>query len=383
MATLRTPPYRVGMIGVGRMGTQHARAYHLNPKTEVVAAADPDPENLELFRQRFNVPVYNSYHEMLRLENIDIAAPILPVSANPQVVIDCAKAGVGAIFSEKPVASSLADADRMVEECRSRRIPFASGDAWRNLPQFWQFKEMIESGEVGRVHSINVYHPTDEILGGGCQSLSVSRLMADDADVDWVVGWVKGDPWDQGDQGMGGVIRFDNGITAHVHMDSVGKKGIEVLTSKGVFFSDWIHFTYHETVKNPKSGIEVLKIAQNKEWKLQERKGLFEDAGTGEKVYGEDGWLEVGYRGNASAQAIIDALESGSEPKTSGDNMRKGLEIGIALRESHRQGHSPIKLPVEDRSMNILPRPARMYNKKEVNGREWYAKQMKNHKLGS
>ena len=73
------------MIGVGRMGTQHARAYVLNPKTEIVTAADSDPENLELFHQRFGVPVYSDYHEMLRIENIDIAAPILPVSANPSI----------------------------------------------------------------------------------------------------------------------------------------------------------------------------------------------------------------------------------------------------------------------------------------------------------
>jgi predicted dehydrogenase len=373
MTESRTPPYRVGMIGVGRKGTSHARAYVLNPKTEVVAAADPDPENLELFRQRFGVPVYSDYHEMLRVENIDIAAPILPVSANPQVVIDCAMAGVGAIFSEKPIASSLAEADQMVEECRSRGIPFASGDSWRNLPQFWQFKEMIVSGQVGDVRAINVYHPHNEILGGGCQSLSVSRLMADDADVEWVVGWVRSDPWDEEDQGMGGVIRFANGILAHVHMDEVGKRGIEVLTSKGVFFCDWVHFTYHEAVEDPKT----------KEVKLQERKGLFEDAGSRERAYDDEGWREAGYRQKASVQAIIDALESGSEPRTSGDNMRKGLEIGIALRESHRQGHAPIKLPIEDRSMKILPHAGRMFNKKEIHGREWYMEQIMGHKRES
>ena len=40
--------YRVGMIGCGRKGSQHARAWNLNPKAEVVAAADTDPENLGL-----------------------------------------------------------------------------------------------------------------------------------------------------------------------------------------------------------------------------------------------------------------------------------------------------------------------------------------------
>ena len=85
---------------------------------------------------------------MLAKEEIDIAAPVLPVSANPEVVIACAEAGVRAIFSEKPIAASLQEADRMVEVCRSRGIPFASGDSWRNLPQFRQFRSMVDRGEV-------------------------------------------------------------------------------------------------------------------------------------------------------------------------------------------------------------------------------------------
>ena len=75
--------YRVGIIGGGRKGSQHARAYVLNPLTDVVAIADTDPENLELFCGRFNVPGYSDYKEMLEKEQIDIAAPILPVTPNP------------------------------------------------------------------------------------------------------------------------------------------------------------------------------------------------------------------------------------------------------------------------------------------------------------
>ena len=134
MTASRTPPYRVGIIGVGRMGSNHARAYVVNPKTELVAAADTDPENLELFQRRFGVNVYGDYHEMLAKERLDIAAPVLPVSVNPQAVIDCAEAGVGAIFSEKPIASSLADADRMVETCRPGESPLPAATPGATCP---------------------------------------------------------------------------------------------------------------------------------------------------------------------------------------------------------------------------------------------------------
>ena len=48
---------------------------------------------------------YADYHETLAKEQINIAVPILPVRPNPQVVIDCARAGVKAIYCEKPMAA--------------------------------------------------------------------------------------------------------------------------------------------------------------------------------------------------------------------------------------------------------------------------------------
>ena len=186
--------YRVGLIGTGRKGNGHARGYEANPRTDLVAAADPDPSNLAIFLERFTVKPYDDYHEMLRVENIDIAAPILPVKPNPGVVIDCARAGVSAIYCEKPMAASLDEADRMVEETASRGIALASGDAYRNMPQHWKVKALIDSGELGPVQSINLYQPTNEISGGGCQGLSVLRLFADDSDVEWVTGWCDGRP---------------------------------------------------------------------------------------------------------------------------------------------------------------------------------------------
>ena len=181
-----TVKHRVGLIGCGRKGTQFARCYTLNPRTEVVAAADIDPKNLSLFCERFRVKGYGDYREMLRNERLDIAAPILPVKPNPSVVIGCAESGSGlkAIFCEKPMATSLEEADRMVEACRSRGILLAAGDMYRNYPQLWKARAMIDSGELGAVESMNLYQATDEMSGGGCQGLSVMRMFARDAEVE-------------------------------------------------------------------------------------------------------------------------------------------------------------------------------------------------------
>lgn len=123
------------MIDCGMRGLCHARLYTHNPRTEVVAASDPDEDNLRRFTETFGVPGYNDYNDMLSNEQIDIAAPVLPVRANADAVVAAARAGVRAIFCEKPLTASLKDADRIVEECRSRSVYFYGGHAFKNYPQ--------------------------------------------------------------------------------------------------------------------------------------------------------------------------------------------------------------------------------------------------------
>ena len=97
-------------------------------------------------------------------------------------------------------------------------------------------------------------------------------------------------------------------------------------------------------------------------------------------IYDTDGKKVPSYRQMASIQSIVDSLEQDIHPRCSGENMLMVLEIAIALRESHRRGHAPIELPLEDRSLKIIPVPARWLNKKDVYGREWYAKEMERYK---
>ncbi len=378
--------YQVGLIGTGRKGTQHARAFALNPASEVVTAADPDPTNLNLFRERFGLAenqVYADYHEMLASEDLDIVAPILPVKFNPDAVVAAAESGVRAIICEKPVSATLADADRMVEACRATGVKFGAGDMFRNQSQIWKAREIIESGEIGKVQSINYYGSADS--GGGCQTLSMLRFFAWDADVDWVVGWTNGTPmdsslgtidaWSDHDQQTGGIIRFANGITAHIHDKPVPRMGVEVVCENGIFTSDYKTFRFY---RRPDGADPNLGNRSD----LEEIEGL-PNAALGFGPWQEDGWQGMSDRQADTAQSMIDALDQDIEPRATGDNGRIVLELSIALRESERRGFAPVKLPLEDRTLQIIPAASRMFWKKEVYGDEWYADQMTKHKRGS
>ena len=94
--------YRVGVIGAGRKGTQHARAYDLNPLSEIVAVADTDKANRQLFSRRFGVPGY-------------------------------AEAGVRAIVCEKHMAARDASASSTASRPSgtARPMPAARVSTWR------------------------------------------------------------------------------------------------------------------------------------------------------------------------------------------------------------------------------------------------------------
>ena len=362
MKIARQAPYRVGLIGCGRKGTQYARSYALHPATEVVAAADPDPDNLALFCERFQVPGYRSYEELLANERLDIAAPILPVRENPAVVLGCARAELKAISCEKPMSASLADADRMVEACATRGIKLAVGDLDRNLPHYRQAVKLLASGELGEVVSISVLDGSGhEMSGGGIQRYSLMRLFAGDAAVEWVTGWVDDDPWSDDDQGGAGCVRFVNGVEGVIHRRSSVRQGYEVLCSRGLFVSDG---AYVHAWKHAEGGLRPIEgvLPQTHLYR-------------GEATHDAEGW-RIMPRQDATVQSVVDALDHDIEPWSNGDNGRKALELAIAVRESHRRGHTPVYLPLEDRSLKIIPKPGRWGNKKTVHGKEWYSEQI-------
>ena len=364
--------YRVGVIGGGRKGSQHARAFALNPLTEVVAVADTDPENRALFGDRFGVPQYADYQEMLAKESIDIAAPILPVRYNPEVVLGCAAANVKAILCEKPLCVSLEEADRMVTVCRERGIKFGAGDLDVNLPAYRKAHEVIQSGALGPVRSIDFRGGGGhEISGGGCQILSLMRMFADFSEVAWAIGWMADDPFSDHDQGAAGYVRFVNGVEAFIHRQADGRgRGLEVACERGFFRTGNFFAEIYQT------GDDTDIPAWDNLTKME---GILPEGnvyGKRSSEYDDEGWKWPGDRNIATVQAIVDALENDTQPIGSGDNGRRVLEIAIALRQSHRQGHAPVALPLHDRSLRLFPGTGRLENKKQVYSRDWYMDQV-------
>ena len=352
MAAETVTTYRVGMIGCGVMGLDHGEAYQAHPDTALVACADPDAENLNVFADRFGIPQgsrYANYQDLLAQERLDLVGIVTPVSVTPGAVQASAEAGVRGIFAEKPIAASLAEADQMIEACRQRNIPLAVGAIWRNHPYMQTAAQLLREGELGLVLTVNCLGLGDELSGGGCHSFNVMRLLAG-ADVDWVIGVMASDQRARSDNDLagGGYLHFANGVEGFIQHRTGPRRGIEVAGEWGTCFWDWQNLHLWKTASPWAAGNDYRAL----------QPAPF--------PYPPLRWPRI-YPGiTGGLQSLLDCVGrgDGGEPLTSGHDMRAVLEIAIALRESHRRGHVAVHLPLEDRSLRIIPRPLRWQGRK-------------------
>ena len=159
--------YRAAVIGLGRMGSTfddemseggsiflpycHAPSYCASPHTELVAGADPHDEQCAIFGDRWGLAqdhLYSDYRQMLERENLDLVSVCTTARIRSQIVQDCARAGVKAVWAEKPIALTLAEADAMVEACRQHGTALAINCARRWNPFFSQARDLIDKGRA-------------------------------------------------------------------------------------------------------------------------------------------------------------------------------------------------------------------------------------------
>lgn len=114
--------YKAGIIGLGRIGVEfedsHASAYRDCPDIELVAACDA---NLDRARMSPCPLFYTDYEWMVAEEQLDIVSICTPPETHYQIVCDIAPY-VKAIYCEKPIATTLEDADRMIGACQKAGV---------------------------------------------------------------------------------------------------------------------------------------------------------------------------------------------------------------------------------------------------------------------
>lgn len=111
---------RLAVIGMGDMGSAHARGFDRIPGCEVVAVSEPDPHKASLHPVEWKsapARVYTDYRELLRQETPDACVVAVPDLLHREVAEAAFDAGCD-VFLEKPVATTIEDADAIAAKAR-------------------------------------------------------------------------------------------------------------------------------------------------------------------------------------------------------------------------------------------------------------------------
>ena len=150
---------RFGIIGVGNMGSGHAKSF-LEGKVEngvLAAICDLKPEKIEKIKAMAgaeNVAVFSDYKEMLASGLIDAVIVAVPHYFHPQMSIDALNAGIHTIC-EKPAGVYTKQVKEMNAVAEKSDKLFAIMFNQRTNCTYRKMREMIKDGELGEIKRIN------------------------------------------------------------------------------------------------------------------------------------------------------------------------------------------------------------------------------------
>jgi len=159
----------LGFVGAGdklagdRIGQQvknldgtHLEALRRNERIELVCGSDRLADRRARFTERTGLPAYAEWTELLEREPPAIVSIATNSPAHAEITIACAEAGVQAVYCEKPMATRLVDAERMLTACEGSGTRLIINHNRRFNPNYRRLRELIADGSLGELTSCNL-----------------------------------------------------------------------------------------------------------------------------------------------------------------------------------------------------------------------------------
>jgi predicted dehydrogenase len=142
---------KTAVIGCGSI-TRHRYAPELaaHPDVELVAFCDPVISRAEAYAGLHHAAAYRDYEDMLREQQVNLVVVCTPNVLHAPVALAAIEAGAHVIV-EKPMASTEAEAEAMIEAARNRNVLLMVAQSQRLMPPHRKARELLAAGKLGRV----------------------------------------------------------------------------------------------------------------------------------------------------------------------------------------------------------------------------------------
>ncbi len=328
---------RVGIIGAGQAGERHAIGFARCPDVKLVGITDLIEDRARGIASRFGMKAYTNWQKMLDA-GLDVLVVSLPHNMHVAPAEAAARQGVH-ILMEKPIATTLVDAKRIVEVCRNANVKLTISFVHRFREELQVARRWLDAGQIGLPQvareSMNGQRGTHlprwvtqkDIAGGGVLMYSAihgldrlrwligsevirvtaeTRIYSSDTEVE---------------DGVVALLTFANGATATVTSNAPAYRAqpahweTELYGDKGMV------------------RIRTRKFAEISNDQIMEHIDT--------TSFSTD--LGPHYNFARQAQAFIQAIREDTEPPVTGEDGVKALEIALAIYES-AQSVQPVTL---------------------------------------
>lgn len=325
----------------------HASAVAALPDLQLVAGCDISPIARDAFRSRWSglypgVTTYGDYTEMLRTERPEFVSVVTPDHMHREVVEAAIAAGARGIYCEKPIATTLEDADAIISAVRAAGVTMNVNYVRRWFPDFVEARRLVRSGAVGPLSQIVIQTggPRSMLFRNHTHAIDLVNYLADSVPV-WV--WAELEPGFEhygleyaGDGGNdpatepGGnyYIAYANGVRAYV----TGSKRTAAIEPS---------VTMHGSIARILVDLEGIRLHVASETDSR--------ATSGETYIQRvtPRWTMAGME--AGLRDLIDSLDAGREPTSPPESARQTVAITHAILMSQARGNAPVQMAELDR----------------------------------
>lgn len=340
--------YRAGIVGLGRVAGSiqeevagyagrlllpysHTHAYAAVPQTRVCAVADVDSQKTAAYVAQWQpefgaIAAYTSYEEMLQSEELDIVSVCTHAPLHAPVTLAAARAGVKAVFCEKAIATSLAEADAMIDACDERNVKLVVNHTRRWDPYYETALDLIQEGRIGSLRTISV-HFAGGLLHTGIHWLD-AMLLFSQSSAAWVAGNLAPGADQAADAGGTASVGFHNGAMGFIdgqsgpvfEIDAIGTAGRLRLSSSDAEFLTFDSAT-RTMVKRPFPLVTYP------------RSGM-----------------------QGAVEEIVRCIAEDRPGRSDGRVGRAALELALAVYDSHASNGARVRLPLAERERVVRSR---------------------------
>ena len=360
---------RLGVVGVGHLGKEHARILAGLHDVELVGVVDRNFHQAEAIAARCGTKAYDNHEDLLdEVDAVTVAAPTLYHHA---IVRSFLKRGIP-VLVEKPIATTLAQADELVEIAAAQGVPFQVGHIERFNPAFEELvhrplnAKLIESERhgpfTGRSTDIGVVldlmiHDLDLIL-------SVVRSPV--RDVDALGAEIFGGHEDI----VNARLTFENGCVANVTASRISpkpKRKLRVWAPEGYVGIDFVNKLL--TLVQPSEEVRRYGLSQM-QLDPSRREQLKQEVFTKHMETIELDCTRDTDQLTTELRHFVDCVRTGRQPRVPGEDGRDALALADRILASVQRHpwDGTMDGPVGPRAM---PRPiGKLFESEAVEGRE-------------